>query len=383
MKCRVLAALACLVLVLSGCGGDGGGGGGGGDSKPVSFSQEALASPVDGASRYVLYLPQGYETSPDKRWPLLIFLHGSVVLSDLELDSITRIGVMGFMRNTGTHFPAIIIAPQQDLDFYQYPTNAQWPITWHDPVFLDAVIRDVESRYRVDKTRVSITGGSMGGFGSWAMALSFPKRFSAVMPVAGGLTNDDLLYFSNIPLTGAEDWGHAFDAVASNTVRVYSGLSDNNVPIAVARNPVSLLRSAGGNPDVHEEAMDHAGVQLLAFTKDPVDWMLARDRPDADSASTPIPNPQEFAGAYHFETGEKVSISATERQIRLDFGPGRNPMPFLYIRDDRFIAGWLMYARRDSAGNVKCFVSPLPAVKVPYRFYPDLIRDDATEACRA
>jgi len=377
MKCRVLAALACLLLVLNGCGGDGGG-----DDKPVAFTQESLPAPVDGASRYVLYLPQDYETTPDKRWPLLIFLHGSARLSELGLDNMIRIGVMGYMRSTGRHLPAIVIAPQQEVDFYQYPTNAEWPITWHDPVFLDAVIRDVERRYRVDKTRVSVTGGSMGGFGSWTMALSFPNRFSAVMPVAGGLTNDDLLYFANIPLTAAEDWGHAFDAIASNTVRVYSGLSDNNVPIAVARNPVSLLRKAGGAPDVHEEAMDHSGVQQFAFTKEPIEWMLAHERLDADSASTPIPNPQEFAGAYHFDTGEKVSVSATDRQITLDYGPGRNPVPFLYIRDDRFLAGWLMLARRDRSGNVKCLVTPLPAVKVPYRFYPDLIRDGATEACR-
>lgn len=367
------AIVALSVLILVACGGDGGGG----PTEPaIIVTQQKLSTPVNGASRYLLYLPKDYGLEPAKKWPLVVFMHGSQDFSNLGLESLSKQGVMGYMKTQNTHLPAIVVQPQQDVDLYDYP------IAWHDPVFMDAVIQDVEARYSVDKARVSITGGSMGGFASWAMALSFPNRFSAVMPVAGGLVNDDMLWFASRPLTTTADWGRAFDAVASNTVRVYSSKPDGNVPIAVARNAVTLLRSSGGNPDSREDSSDHGGIQLLAFQQEPIEWLIAQTRVDADSRATPIPRPDEFAGDYHFETGGKVRITSSESQITLAFGGDRRPVPFIHIRDDRFIAGWMMRALRDSAGNVKCFVTPIPGVVVPYAYYPDLIRDDATEPCR-
>jgi len=38
----------------------------------------------------------------------------------------------------------------------------------------------------VDEDRVYATGLSMGGYGTWSMAISFPKRFAAIAPVCGG-----------------------------------------------------------------------------------------------------------------------------------------------------------------------------------------------------
>ena len=51
---------------------------------------------------------------------------------------------------------------------------------------LKELIDNVIESYNVDKNKVSITGISMGGFGTWEMGISYPDLFSAMAPICGG-----------------------------------------------------------------------------------------------------------------------------------------------------------------------------------------------------
>lgn len=44
----------------------------------------------------------------------------------------------------------------------------------------------LEARYRIDRRRVYLTGLSLGGFGTWWYGLRHPRRFAALVPIAGG-----------------------------------------------------------------------------------------------------------------------------------------------------------------------------------------------------
>jgi predicted peptidase len=44
----------------------------------------------------------------------------------------------------------------------------------------------VEKKYAVDTHRVYLTGLSLGGFGTWDLALAHPEKFAAVAPISGG-----------------------------------------------------------------------------------------------------------------------------------------------------------------------------------------------------
>ena len=48
------------------------------------------------------------------------------------------------------------------------------------------MLDDVLSRYPADAERVYLTGLSMGGFGTWALAARSPERFAAIVPICGG-----------------------------------------------------------------------------------------------------------------------------------------------------------------------------------------------------
>jgi predicted peptidase len=48
---------------------------------------------------------------------------------------------------------------------------------------LNALVDEVIRNYRVDKSRVYLTGLSMGGFGTWSLAAAHPEKFAAMVPI--------------------------------------------------------------------------------------------------------------------------------------------------------------------------------------------------------
>ena len=115
---------------------------------------------------YLLYLPSEYQK--EKKWPLLIFLHGNGAQDDINL--IREYGPPKLIEE-GRDFPFICLAPQ-------LPGDVHW-----DPDALYALTNEVIKTYAVDERRVYITGLSRGGFGTWEFAVSYPSLFAAVAPV--------------------------------------------------------------------------------------------------------------------------------------------------------------------------------------------------------
>jgi poly(3-hydroxybutyrate) depolymerase len=59
---------------------------------------------------YLLYLPEGYGAEPDRRWPLILFLHGRGE-SGSNLDRVKRHGLARRL-DEGLELPAIVVSPQ-------------------------------------------------------------------------------------------------------------------------------------------------------------------------------------------------------------------------------------------------------------------------------
>ena len=66
----------------------------------------------------------------------------------------------------------------------QCPKSRVWPTLVSQVKMLLTHICD---RHDVDKSRVYITGLSMGAFGAWALAASQPQMFAAIVSVCGGI----------------------------------------------------------------------------------------------------------------------------------------------------------------------------------------------------
>jgi len=179
--------------------------------------------------RYLLYLPEKYDKS-DKKWPLLVFLHGAGEAGGPEKD----------LNVVKTHGPPKILEHKKDFPFIvvspQAPTRP-WNV---DAV--NALIDDVMATYRVDSDRVYLTGLSMGGYGTWALAAAHPERFAAAVPICGG---------------GEPAWAPRLKKLP---LWVFHGAKDRIVLPGESKRMVEAVKKAGGNvkltiyPDVGHDS---------------------------------------------------------------------------------------------------------------------------------
>ena len=124
---------------------------------------------------YMVTVPSDF--SPDEHLPLIVFLHGAGERgTDLQ-----KINVHGIPKLFGANpdyrgLRAVTLSPQCPPDD-----------VWSAHVFaLRALIEHVTAEYGCDPNRVSITGISMGGFGTWYTAMAYPTLFAAIAPCCGG-----------------------------------------------------------------------------------------------------------------------------------------------------------------------------------------------------
>jgi predicted peptidase len=165
---------------------------------------------------YLLFLPEDYGREK-KSWPLMLFLHGAGERgSDIE-----KVKVHGPPKivQRKKDFPFIVVSPQCPED--------EW---WTDKTeMLINLLDDIVARYDVDTERIYLTGLSMGGYGSWALASKYPDRFAAVVPICGG--GDPILArtLKDVPI-----WA-------------FHGAKDSVVPVEESKRLVEAVNARGGN----------------------------------------------------------------------------------------------------------------------------------------
>ncbi len=196
---------------------------------------------------YLLYLPPEYEQQD--AWPLVIFLHGAGERGhDLEL--VKKHGPPKLIAE-GKDFPAIVVSPQC--------SSGRW---WHAQLLeLTALIDEVEANYKVDKSRVYLTGLSMGGFGTWALGAYTPDRFAALVPICGG--GETLVARS---LTKTPIW-------------VFHGAKDAIVPLKRSEDMVAAVKRSQGNVEftVYPEAQHDSWTETYA-NPDMWKWLFEQRR---------------------------------------------------------------------------------------------------------
>jgi predicted peptidase len=144
-------------------------------------------------AQFLLYVPEGVG-SPGKRWPLIMFLHGSGERGK-DLERVKVNGPPKALENQ-KDFPFIVVSPQ-------LPENAAWSSD-----VLGALLDEVIERLPVDTNRVYLTGLSLGGYATWDFACDFPGRFAAIAPVCGVGDPDRACRLKPVPVWafhGAED----------------------------------------------------------------------------------------------------------------------------------------------------------------------------------
>lgn len=222
--------------------------GGSADTATPLATETAVQLTLQATLRHWVDLPDGYAAAPERRWPLIVFLHGGGERGHRLADA--RIHGLPKLLDAGTRVPAIVVTPQCEPD-------TDW-----DPHLLHALLLALQARWRIDARRVTATGLSMGGAGCWAWAMHYPDDLAGIAPVCG--------------------FGRATRIARMRAVpaRAYHGEDDTVVPAQASRDLVAALRGAGGQA----ELTIYPGVGHDAWTPayaDPalLPWLLARQRP--------------------------------------------------------------------------------------------------------
>lgn len=233
--------------------------------RPAAPRQTAETTTVTVQQQYqfLRYVPPGYEKDRRKRWPLVLFLHGAGERG-ADLQIIKRQGLTKVIES-GKDFPFVMIAPQCAED------------EWWNIATLEALVEQVAKRERIDRDRIYLTGLSMGGFATWALAIRHPERYAAILPICGGGEIQRAWVLRDVPI-----W-------------TFHGDADDIVPLFRTQDIVDAVKRAGGSPRLTV----YPGVGHNAWVKtyeDPevFEWLLSQrlsNRPHAKMREQDRPSP--------------------------------------------------------------------------------------------
>jgi predicted peptidase len=205
---------------------------------------------------YLLFLPKGYDARAEKRWPMILFLHGA---GERGTD-VWKVAVHGPPKNVATHpdFPFIVVSPQ-------CPEHHVW-----SKDALLALLDDFTETHAVDTNRIYLTGLSMGGYGTWDLGLAHPEKFAAIVPICGGGQTISVLLVSPDKASALRTLG----------VWAFHGGKDPVVSLAESQRMVDALKKAGVN-DVKLTVYPEAGHDSWTETynnPELYDWLLEHQR---------------------------------------------------------------------------------------------------------
>ncbi len=240
----------------------------------VGFIRKTLRL-KDGTERiYQVWVPLDY--TADKKWPVILFLHGAgecgtdgekVLIQGLPKEIRKRDGKFEFivvipqcasMRPKESAPEAAKEAPKAKGDRF----GGRWGWIDAQEELVMAALAATLKEYSCDTDREYLTGLSMGGFGTYLLAMKYPKEFVALVPICGGGDTGRAKEFADIPI-----W-------------IWHGDADKTVPVDLSRKMVEALKAAGAKelkytevPDVGHNSWDNTYASDELWT-----WLLNHRR---------------------------------------------------------------------------------------------------------
>lgn len=220
---------------------------------------------------YYEALPPAYD-STNLRYPLLLFIHGGGELGDgspsqlplLLKNSLTK-------RLHSKDFPVSFTVNDQHYSFIIIsPQFSKWP----KEEDIEEAMQFARTQYRVDSSRIYVSGLSMGGGATWEYAGSvYGKKIAAIVPICGASWADSAVA-RQIAKNEVPAWAfHNEDdeAVHVNSTKRYARLINaENPPV-----PVRVTLWPTGGHDAWTKASDP---DYREENKNMYEWMLQYSR---------------------------------------------------------------------------------------------------------
>lgn len=218
--------------------------------------------------KYGVFLPHDY--TPNKWYPTIVFLHGGFE-NGSDPEKAFNVGIGPVIADHASTFQYIVIFPQARGSWRDGPeeTNDAY-----------AALQEVRKNYRVDDSRIILTGLSWGGYGVWALAEEHPTDFCALVPMCATEKPDAVPTIKNIPV-----W------CFHNTLDPFVSAGDS-------KNMVKLINEAGGQAKLTTYTAFGHDVWVRAYNEPGLwEWMMKQRKagtvtPAAGSRAAPARMPQ-------------------------------------------------------------------------------------------
>lgn len=216
----------------------------------ASMKQQSFTASNSTTYGYWLYTPENATSN----MPLIVYLHGGSGRGS-NLDLVVSGSLPKFLYDsTVKDIPAYILMPQ-------CPAN----LTWEQiaPALIE-LIDNVKNSKQINASKISLTGHSLGGSGTWKIGATYPAKFSCIAPLSGSVQTNSASSYINLPVwafVGSADV--IVDPVSSTTI-------------------VPMINNLGGNAQIKVyDGATHFDVPDLTYKDTSVNvlnWMISKTK---------------------------------------------------------------------------------------------------------
>jgi predicted peptidase len=195
---------------------------------------------------YALHKP----SNTKEKKPLIVFISGDGE-KGTDIEKVKMHGPLKYLKSHA--LDAYVLAPQ-------CKENENWSI---ESIY--ELILKIQKENKIDPDRIYVTGLSSGGWAAWNLALSYPEKFAAIVPISGFV---DLIELENAC------------KIANIPTRIFHGLLDDVVKVDYAISIYRELKKCNAK-DVKLTIFDDAGHDSWSRVYDNpeiYEWMLKQNK---------------------------------------------------------------------------------------------------------
>lgn len=221
------------------------------DNIKIFTTEAAYTGSITG----IVTTPAGYVNDGSEKLPMIVFLHGAGEVGDGTKKTIDKVKVHGipkyFTKDPDYKGLRVITASPQAVDGFVWDQQ-----TFQLKEWIDAVAEE----FHADPDRISITGISMGGYGTWNMLSTYPDYFWKAAPICGG----GISWRINGSLKG-------------KPVRVFHSVDDSAVPFTCSVEMVMKARMFGADVSFTSYTSEGHGCWEKAYEEtDLIEWLAGK-----------------------------------------------------------------------------------------------------------
>lgn len=225
------------------------------DKPKTGFVDKTFKNADETTSPYVVFVPKDYDGT--KAYPVILFLHGAGETKQAnakkEGKMPVEVGIGPAIKKREKDFPFIVVIPRAE--------GFGWGATTPNARRALAMLDEVMKEYKIDAKRQYLSGLSMGGMGTWSIAMAMPDRFAAIVPICGRGDVKTAEKIKDLPC-----WA-------------FHGDADTSVNVSGSRDMIEAIKKAGGSPKYTEyPKVGHNSWDMAYGTDELYEWLLKQKK---------------------------------------------------------------------------------------------------------